>query len=118
MSVIAGDGLIQCAGARGEIAPDAAPMSPEQTWFIASITKLLIAVMILRMGEVGELALDDPIVDWLAPSISHKLFLLDGTGWTDRVTVEHLFSYISGLTAYIADYSIHLVEQSHAIYMI
>src|SRR5690625_3120329 len=87
MSVVAGDGRVQWAGARGVIAPDAAPMTPEQPWFIASITKLLIAmtpeqpwfiasitklliaVMILRMVELGELALDDPIVDWLAHSI-------------------------------------------------
>lgn len=112
MSVVAGDGRFQWAGARGVIAPDAAPMTPEQPWFIASITKLLIAVMILRMVELGELALDDPIVDWLAPSISHKLHVLDGTDWTGRITVEHLLSHTSGLPDYIADYPKQREQQS------
>src|SRR5690625_6616589 len=90
MSVVAGDGRFQWAGARGVIAPDAAPMTPEQPWFIASITKLLIAVMILRMVELGELALDEPIVGGLAHSISHKIKVLDGPEWTERITVTQL----------------------------
>lgn len=104
MSIVSGDGSFRWAGAKGLITPEGAPLTPDAPWFVASITKLFIASMILRMVERGELTLEDRIVDRLAPSITHDLHVLDGTDWTDRITVKHLLSHTSGLPDYIEDY--------------
>ncbi len=104
MSVASGDGAFRWTGARGVMSPDGKPMTPATPWFIASITKLFIASIVFRMVEEGELALEDRVVDRLAASLTHRLHVLDGTDWTDRITVEHLLSHASGLPDYIEDY--------------
>jgi len=104
MSVVSGDGRFQWAGARGLVSPDGPPVTPRTPWFIASITKLFIASTVLRMVEERELALADRVVDRLPPSITHQIHVLNGTDWTDRITVEHLLSHTSGLPDYIEDY--------------
>jgi CubicO group peptidase (beta-lactamase class C family) len=104
MSVVSGGGAFRWAGARGLISPEGTPATPATPWFIASITKLFVASAVFRMVEQGELALEDRIVDRLAPSVTHRLHVLDGTDWTDRITVEHLLSHASGLPDYIEDY--------------
>lgn len=102
--VASGDGAFRWAGARGVISPDGGPMTPTTPWFIASITKLFIASMVMRMVEDGELALEDRLVDRLAASVTQRLHVLDGEDRTDQITVEHLLSHTSGLPDFIEDY--------------
>ena len=104
LSVVSGDGAFRWAGARGAMSPDGAPMLPTTPWFIASITKLFIASIVLRMLEEGELALEDRLVDRLAASVTDRLHVLDGEDRTDRITVEHLLGHTSGLADFIEDY--------------
>lgn len=104
MSVASGDGRFHWAGARGVMALDGPPVTPATPWFVASITKLFIASTVMRMVEQGELALEDRLVDGLAPALTHRLHVLDGEDLTDRITVEHLLSHASGLPDYIEDY--------------
>ncbi|MDH4259731.1 MAG: beta-lactamase family protein [Gammaproteobacteria bacterium] len=104
LSVVSGDGAFGWAGARGSMSPDGAPMLPTTPWFIASITKLFIASIVLRMVEEGELALEDRLVDRLAASVTNRLHVLDGADRTDRITVEHLLGHTSGLADFIEDY--------------
>lgn len=104
LSVVSGDGTFRWEGARGVMSPGGAPMTPTTPWFIASITKLFIASIVLRMVEEGELALEDRIVDRLAASVTDRLHVLDGEDRTDQITVEHLLGHTSGLPDYIEDY--------------
>lgn len=104
MSVVSGDGAFRWAGARGVMEPNGVPVTPATPWFIASITKLFIASTLLRMVELGELALEDRLVDRLPALFTDQLHLLDGTDWTDRIKLEHLLSHSSGLPDYIEDY--------------
>ena len=59
---------------------------------IASGTKLLTALVVLRLVEDGVLALDAPVRRWLGADLP----LVD-----DRVTVEHLLSHRSGIGDYL-----------------
>ena len=104
MAVASGDGSFRWAGARGLMSPGGPPVTTATPWFIASITKLFIAATVLRMVELGELTLEDRVVDRLAPSLTRRLHVLDGTDWTDRLTLAHLLSHASGLPDYIEDY--------------
>ncbi len=104
LSVVSGSGDFRWAGARGEVSPGGAPMAPTTPWFVASITKLFIASLVMRMAEDGELALEDRIVDRLPASITDRLHVLDGDDRTDQITVEHLLAHASGLADFIEDY--------------
>lgn len=104
LSVASGDGAFRWTGARGARSPDGVPMTPTTPWFIASITKLFISSVVMRMVEEGELALEDRVVDRLAAAVTDRLHVLDGTDRTDRITVEHLLGHASGLADFIEDY--------------
>jgi len=106
MSVVSGDGTFQWTGARGTTAPGGAPMLPTTPWFIASITKLFIASVVMRMVEEGELSLADRLVDRLPDSVTNRLHVLKSEDRTSRITIEHLLSHTSGLADYIEDYPV------------
>jgi D-alanyl-D-alanine carboxypeptidase len=104
LSVVSGDGAFQWTGVRGAASPGGPPMTRTTPWFIASITKLFIASMVMRMVEEGALALEDRAVDRLPASVTNRLHVLDGEDRTDRITVEHLLAHASGLADFIEDY--------------
>jgi len=60
----------------------------DMTFSIASITKMLTALVILQMVEDGKLKLDDPLVE-LLPEIDVPK--------ANKITVHHLLLHISGL---------------------
>jgi D-alanyl-D-alanine carboxypeptidase len=97
-------GAFQWTGVRGAASPGGPPMTRTTPWFIASITKLFIASMVMRMVEEGALALEDRAVDRLPASVTNRLHVLDGEDRTDRITVEHLLAHASGLADFIEDY--------------
>lgn len=68
----------------GTIAPDedAAP-DPAMTTRVASITKSMVATVILQLAEEGELSLDDPVVDHLPDLVPA------GSGYTVRQVLQH-----------------------------
>ncbi|MCH8553456.1 MAG: beta-lactamase family protein [Natronospirillum sp.] len=104
MSVASGDGTFKWSGARGVMSPDGPPVTPTTPWFVASITKLFIASVVMRLVEQGELALEDRLVDRHSPDITHGLHVLDGKDRTGQITIAHLLGHASGLPDYIEDY--------------
>jgi len=60
---------------------------------IASITKSMVAAVVMQLVQDRELSLDDTVEDWL-PGV-----LRSG----QKITVEHLLSHRSGLPEYLAD---------------
>lgn len=104
MSVVSGDGTFQWSGARGVLSPGGPPVTPTTPWFVASITKLFIASVVMRLVEQGELALADPLVDRLPDALTHRLHVLDGKDRTDQITIAHLLHHASGLPDFIEDY--------------
>ena len=64
----------------------------QDTFRIASITKLFTAAAVFRQMRTGQLALDDP-VGWLLPRI---------VPLADRITVRQLLGHTSGVPDYLA----------------
>lgn len=96
MAVESGDGRRRWRGAAGP-ANGAPPVRPETPFFIASITKRFIAVLVLQAHERGELDLGAPITALLPPEEATGLHVLRGTDRTPSITVRHLATHTSGL---------------------
>jgi D-alanyl-D-alanine carboxypeptidase len=72
-----------CAG----ISADTVPMKPHMLFAIGSITKNMVAALILQLAEEGLLSLDDQLSKWL-PSFPH----VDRT-----ITIRQLLNHTSGI---------------------
>ena len=69
------------------ISHDRVRMSPDMAFAVGSITKNMVAAMLLQLAEEGKLSLEDPISKWLPP-YPH----VEGT-----ITIRQLLSHTSGL---------------------
>ncbi len=70
---------------------------------IASVTKMFTATLILQLYEKGDLDLDDPIADYLSADIMKGLHVLEGTDYSDQITIRHLLTHTSGLPDYFTE---------------
>lgn len=69
---------------------DERPLTPEDRFRIASVTKAFTAAVVMELVEEGRLSLDDPVEHW-APGL-----LAEG----DSITVRQLLAHTSGLSDY------------------
>jgi len=98
------DRSIDFAGASGIADPHTeAAMTPDTPYFIASITKMYTAVIILRLCEKKSIDLDAPISQYLPASLTHEIHIYKGTDYSDQIKVSELLSQTSGLADYEAD---------------
>ena len=72
---------------------DERPLTPEDSFRIASVTKALTAAVVMELVEEGALSLDDTVEQW-TPGL-----LAEG----DSITVRHLLGHTSGLADYTKD---------------
>jgi D-alanyl-D-alanine carboxypeptidase len=73
---------------------------PDGRYFIASVTKMYVTVVVLRLRQEGRIDLDDPIHRHLPADLIAGLHVLNGVDRTHEITVRHLISNTSGLTDY------------------
>jgi len=71
----------------GGISHPGAKMSPDMAFAIGSITKNMVAALMLQLAEEGKLSLEDPIGKWL-PSYPHV---------NPAITIRQMLSHTSGL---------------------
>ncbi len=76
-------------------------MTPETPFFIASVTKLFIATLVLQLHEEGKVDLGAPISTYLGAERVRGLHRIGDTDHTPDVTVFHLLSHTSGLNDYL-----------------
>ncbi|MFY0675326.1 MAG: beta-lactamase family protein [Bacteroidia bacterium] len=69
-------------------------------YFIASTSKLYTSVIIFQMVDEGKLDLNDRISNYLDAEIIDGLHVLDGTDYSNEITIKHLLSNTSGLPDY------------------
>ncbi len=69
------------------ISHDTAPIRPDMLFAIGSITKNVVAALVLQLAEEGVLSLEDPLHKWLPPYPK-----VDG-----NITIRQLLSHTSGL---------------------
>jgi CubicO group peptidase (beta-lactamase class C family) len=79
---------------------DATPTTPFQA---GSISKPVFALAVMRLMEMGKLALDTDVNDYLA-----SWRVPTNEGWTPRITLRHLLSHTAGTTVHgFAGYPAH-----------
>ncbi|MBM7785769.1 serine hydrolase domain-containing protein [Tenggerimyces flavus] len=89
-------------GVLGTLAWDGEPVTEDTLWDLASVTKPIFGLAVLRLIERGTLALSDPVEKWLP----------DYAG-TDkaRLTVEQLLCHTSGMPGRVPLYRDHPTRQ-------
>jgi CubicO group peptidase (beta-lactamase class C family) len=88
-------------GADGVATPGGGPMTADTPFFLASVTKLHIAAVVLRLVEDGLVDLDGPIDRFLPIELRTGLHVRDGVDHTARLTVAHLLAHSSGLADWL-----------------
>jgi len=88
-----GNGSFAWVGSRGE-------MNPDDTYFIASVTKLYVTAVVMSLIEEHKLNLDDKICKHLPSQYTKQLHVINGTDYSDEISVRHLISNTSGLPDY------------------
>jgi D-alanyl-D-alanine carboxypeptidase len=89
------DKSLDIISATGEIKEDS-------QYYIASINKLFVSAIILRLTTENKLALDDTISKYL-PEIIKDLHIYKGKDCSNEITISHLLSQTSGLPCYLID---------------
>jgi D-alanyl-D-alanine carboxypeptidase len=91
------DGSWEWCGATGEANPDGTAMGPETPWFLASLTKLYIASVVLRLYEQQLIDVDAPIPEYLPDSLKTGVHVWEGVDRTADIRVAHLLAHATGL---------------------
>lgn len=100
------DRQINFVGAAGIANPQTgAAMTPDMPYFIASVTKMYTATIILRLYEEKCLDLNAPISEYLPDSLTRAIHVYKGTDYSNRIKVSHLIAQTSGLADHETDKS-------------
>jgi len=78
-------------------------MQENTPFFIASIDKLITAVVVMKLHEQDKLDLRAPISTYLPAELLSGLHTVDDQDRTGEITVTHLLSHTSGLASYVED---------------
>ena len=93
LGVQSADGQVNFQGAAGEATPD----SP---YFIASVTKMFTATVIMQLLDEERLDLDAPIIDYLPANLLNGIHVYRGTDYSHQLKVYQLVHQTSGLADY------------------
>ena len=95
------DGKLDWSGAAG-IAHKKKELliTPETPFFIASITKMFTATIIMQLYEEKKIDLDDPIINFLTKTFVKGIHIYNGIDYSDSITIKHLLSHTSGIADY------------------
>ncbi len=95
------DGCIDAAAAAGHADPAGlTAMTPGTPFYLASITKMFTATVIMTLARFGQINLDSPISVYLSAKLVKDIHITDGTNHSDRITVARLLDQTSGLADY------------------
>ena len=96
LHVTSGDGRLDLTSCAGNLRADS-------RYYIASINKLFMSALILRLAAQGRIGLDDRLADFVPAELISGLHVLGGTDHSGRITLRHLLSQTSGLPDYLED---------------
>lgn len=75
-------------------------MKVETPYYLASITKMYTATVLMKLVGEGSIELDDPVSRYLDQDVTKGIHVIDGIDHGDEITVSHLLSQTSGLADY------------------
>ena len=90
------DNSITLMSASGNIKKD-------DQYYIASINKLFISAIILKLKTDKKLHLEDSIAKYLSKETISGLHIYKGIDYSQSITIAHLMSHTSGLPGYLID---------------
>ncbi len=75
-------------------------MTSGTPYFVASITKMFTATVVMKLADAGRIDLDDSISEYLSSHLLERVHVVDGTDYSDHITVLQLLDQTSGLADY------------------
>jgi D-alanyl-D-alanine carboxypeptidase len=104
LAVAKGDGSFSWAGAAGIADPHGrTALTGNTPIYIASVTKIYIAALVMRLSEDKLLSLDAPAAKYLPPRLLAGIDTYRGHDYSRAVTIRELLSMTSGLPDYYAE---------------
>ena len=101
LSVMKGDGSFSCSWAAGMAdEKNRTPMTGDTPIYIASITKLYTATVVMRLYEQGLISLQDPMAKYLPDDLIQGIHVYQGHDYSREITIHHLLSHTSGIPDY------------------
>ncbi|MGZ6219667.1 MAG: serine hydrolase domain-containing protein [Syntrophales bacterium] len=98
------DGSFSWSGAAGIASQDGqVPMTKDTPIYIASITKLYTATVIMRLYKKGALSLDDPMSRYLSKELIQGIHVYKGKDYSYEITIKELLSHTSGIADYYTE---------------
>lgn len=76
---------------------------PESPYYIASINKMFISAILLKLYADNQLNINDRISTYLPEEVIRGLHIHNGKDYSDKLTIAHLLSHTSGLPCYLTD---------------
>lgn len=76
---------------------------PRQPYYIASVSKLITAVLVGMLAERGTIRFDDPISKYIDPALMRDLHVYKGTDYSGDIRVKHLLNHTSGLQDFVEE---------------
>lgn len=87
----------------GQATINGPPMTIDTPFLLASVTKLYIAAVVLKLWERGHLDVYAPVGSYLPGELGRGLHVLDGVDHTARITPAHLLGHHTGLPDWLDD---------------
>jgi len=78
-------------------------MAPDTPYFIASVTKMYTAAIIMRLFQEQRIDLIKPITEYLPDALTRAIHVYQGTDYSARIKVSDLINQSSGLADHEAD---------------
>ena len=94
--VSTGNDTVDIISASGEI-------DESSQYYIASINKLFISALILKLYAENKLDIEDKISKYLPSDLIQGLHVYNGRDYSNTITIAHLMSHTSGLPCYVID---------------
>jgi len=94
--VSSGSGTVHIISASGEIEENG-------QYYIASINKLFVSALILKLYTENKLDIEDKVSKYLPSDLIRGLHSYNGRDYSKTITIAHLMSHTSGLPCYLLD---------------
>jgi len=78
-------------------------ITPENPYYIASINKLFISSILLKLHARGQVDISDKISNYISKEYITGLHIYNGKEFSSDLTIAHLLSHTSGLPCYLTD---------------
>jgi CubicO group peptidase (beta-lactamase class C family) len=94
------DGRVESAAAGFADSSGSVAMTVDTPYYLASITKMYTAAVIMKLAESGDLDLEASISRYLPGDLIEGIHVVDGVDHSGRITVTQLLTQTSGLADY------------------